>query len=95
MHSNEGFTDTGHFSIAPGSFIHKVKSEKRSHTIFGALESAGCAFVVIAGIYFMLIRRSRGVPCMMHRFAKLENNEELTCVSAQDEKVPSEQRMNS
>jgi len=97
MHSDKSFTDTGHFSIAPGSFIHKVKSERRSHTIFWALESAGFAFVAIGGIYFMLVRRLRGAPCMMHRCSKpSENNadlQNLTYVSAQDEKISAEQKV--
>jgi hypothetical protein len=29
MHRNDGFNYTGHFNIAPGSFILEVKSEKR------------------------------------------------------------------
>ncbi|CAG8503713.1 4902_t:CDS:2 [Cetraspora pellucida] len=48
MHPNDNVSDgifDGHFSVAPGSFIHDVQSEKLSHTVLIALGVLGGGFV--------------------------------------------------
>ncbi|RIA86948.1 hypothetical protein C1645_855304 [Glomus cerebriforme] len=73
MHPTLDLTYTGHFSIAPGSFTHEVKSEKRSHTIFGSLGLAGGVFGMVSGIYTLLFGNPRKNPWgIMHRAEKLK-----------------------
>ncbi|GBC09119.1 hypothetical protein RclHR1_08610006 [Rhizophagus clarus] len=73
LHPNDSFTDTGHFSVAPSSFTHEVKSEKRSHTILGALGLAGGAFGLVSGIFTLLFGQPRINPWgVVHRSEKLK-----------------------
>ncbi|CAG8560123.1 10031_t:CDS:10 [Ambispora gerdemannii] len=66
-------TDTGHFSVAVGSFVHELKSEKRSHTVLGSLGVAGGGFGLICGIYILLFGEPKTKPWgLMHRMMKSE-----------------------
>ncbi|CAJ0910220.1 2001_t:CDS:2 [Entrophospora sp. SA101] len=73
MHPNDSFPFTGHFNIAPGSFLHEVQSEKRSYTVLGALGVAGGAVGLIGGIYMLFFGQPRINPWgLMHKVAKSE-----------------------
>ncbi|CAG8498073.1 919_t:CDS:2 [Acaulospora morrowiae] len=80
LHQNENFTLnglTGHFSVSPGSFLHEIQSEKRTHTIFGSLGVAGGAIGLIGGIYVLLFGHPRRDPWgLMHRVMKTEITQE-------------------
>ncbi|CAJ0910229.1 2004_t:CDS:10 [Entrophospora sp. SA101] len=63
MHPNDSFPFTGHFYVAPGSFLHEVQSEKRSYTVLGTLGVAGGAIGLIGGIYMLFFGQPRINPC--------------------------------
>ncbi|CAG8505470.1 2506_t:CDS:2 [Ambispora leptoticha] len=68
------FNEThGHFAVGVGSFVQDLQTEKRGHTILGALGVAGGAFGAIGGIYIILFGQPRTKPWgLMHRVAKHE-----------------------
>ncbi|CAG8632245.1 7237_t:CDS:2, partial [Ambispora gerdemannii] len=60
----------GHFALSVGSFVKDLQTEKRGHTILGALGVAGGAF---GGIYVILFGQPRTKPWgLMHKVAKRE-----------------------
>ncbi|CAG8613334.1 1229_t:CDS:2 [Ambispora leptoticha] len=78
-------TDTGHFGVSVGSFVHELKSEKRSHTVLGSLGVAGGGFGVICGIYILLFGEPKYKPWgLMHRML----NSEIPQIGGDPDNIP-------